>query len=157
MEKIINNSISEYDDAYATCEKTYATLCIYLPDQSDPNTVSDQLGLIPSRIPKKGENREGKTMHWPTAWFLTTDDEIQSKDVRRHIDWLIEQLTGMDEIISKLLSNNSKIIISCYWLSSVGHGGPILSPKIMGRLGELNIGIEFDVYFDRGDAKEEQN
>jgi hypothetical protein len=148
MTALRNNSVSEYDDAYATCEKTYATLCIYLPDQYDPNSLSEELGITPSRIQVKGENREGSIMRWPTAWFLTTDEIIQSKDVRRHIDWLIDQLTGKEKIIQKLKVNSSKVEISCFWLSSSGHGGPMLSSNTMGRLGELGIVLGFDVYFD---------
>jgi hypothetical protein len=140
-------SFSDYDDAYPTCAKTYATLCIYLPDLSDPNSVSEKLGIIPSKTHVKGENYQGRAMRWPTAWFLETEKQIQSRDVRRHIDWLIEQLTGKEDAIRELQISGSVILVSCFWLSSLGYGGPMLSPKTMKKLGELEIGIEFDVYF----------
>lgn len=87
-------------------------------------------------------------MRWPTAWFLETDRVIASKDVRRHVDWLIEQLTGKEEIVRQVLANQGRVEVSCYWFSSNGHGGPMLSPYTMGKLSELGIGIWFDVYFD---------
>jgi hypothetical protein len=145
-----NNYFSDYDDEYATCERTYATLCIYLPEHINPNTISEELSIQPSRIRIKGEVKDRRIKNWPNAWFLTTDEKIQSKDVRRHVDWLIEQLEGKEESILKLQANNGKIKISCYWLSSIGHGGPMLSPNTLKKLGDLGIEIEFDVYFDDG-------
>ncbi len=36
--------------------------------------------------------------------------------------------------------------IFCYWLSADGHGGPILSPAMMRRLGQLELEVGFDIY-----------
>ena len=141
-------SSSDYDDDYITCKRTYATLCIYLPTRSDPNTITSELGMVPSRIQTKGEIREGKTKNWPTAWFLTTDGKIQSNDCREHIDRLCKVLNGKEEILQNVQREGGSVVISCYWLSSFGHGGPMLTSKIMRRLGELEIELWFDVYFD---------
>jgi Domain of unknown function (DUF4279) len=146
---------SEYDDAYPTCERTYATLCIYLPDQCNPGTITNILGIKPTRIQIKGEVHQGAVKQWPSAWFLSSEGCIESKDVRRHVDWLIEHLASKEGIIHKLQAMGSKISISCYWLSSKGNGGPALSPITMRRLAELEIEIWFDVYFD--DITDPQN
>jgi len=139
---------SEYDDAYPTCEKTYATLCIYLPDQCNPGIITDKLGIKPTRTQIKGEVHQGVVKQWPTAWFLSSERCVESKDMRRHVDWLIEHLSDKEEIIHQLQASGNEIDISCYWLSSTGNGGPALSPKTMRKLAELDIGIWFDVYFD---------
>ena len=152
MNELREDSSPDYDDAYSTCERTYATLCIYLPDVIDLIEFSDQMAVSPSRIQTKGEIREGRVSRWPTAWFLEIDKVVESKDVRRHVDWLIEKLTGKEEIIRQVLANHGRVEISCYWLSSHGHGGPMLSPNTMGKLSKLGIGIWFDVYFSGADG-----
>jgi hypothetical protein len=140
-------SFFAYDDDYPTCASTHATLCIYLSDDDDPTILSEKLGLQPSRTQVKGELRQGKVKRWPTASFLETSEEIRSKDVRRHIDWLLEQIQGKSEIIQQLQVADSEVHISCYWASAVGHGGPMLDQDILKRIAEFNIGISFDIYF----------
>jgi len=147
-------SIFDYNDSYPTCHTTYATLCIYLPDTSDPNTLSEKLGIQPSRTQVKGEVRNGKVKQWPTAWFLESKEKIQSKDVRRHIDWLLEQLRDKSEIIQQLQIADSEVHISCFWVSAFGHGGPMLDSGILKRIAELNLGISFDIYLEEDDVGE---
>ena len=141
------NTFFDYNDDYPTCESTHATLCIYLPDYSDTNELSEELGLKPSRTQVKGEIRKGKLRKWPTAWFLASTEKIQSKDVRRHIDWLLDQIKGKSNLINRLQIAGSEIHISCYWASASGHGGPMLDTRILKRIAEMNIGISFDIYF----------
>jgi hypothetical protein len=140
-------SFFDYDDNYPTCASTYATLCIYLPDNHDINALSGKLGVQPSRTQVKGEVQNGKVKRWPTAWFLETSEKVQSKDVRRHVNWLLEQIKDKSEIIQQLQAGDSEVHISCYWASAVGHGGPVLDQDILKRIAELNIGISFDIYF----------
>ncbi len=138
----------DYDDSYPTCSRTYATLCIYLPDTSDPNLLSEKLELQPSRTQIKGEIRNGKVKQWPTSWFLESTEKVQSKDLRRHIDWILEQLSDKIEIIQQLQGADSEIHISCFWASATGHGGPMLDQDILKRIAKLSIGITFDMYFE---------
>ncbi|MFZ5905552.1 MAG: DUF4279 domain-containing protein [Chloroflexota bacterium] len=138
----------DYNDKYPTCKRTYATLCIYLPDTIQPNTLSEKLGVQPSRTQVKGEVRKGKIKQWPTAWFLESQGKVKSKDVRRHIDWLLNQLEGKSEIIKQLQSTDVQMHISCFWASAVGHGGPMLDATLLKQLSEVNLGIAFDIYFE---------
>ena len=140
-------SFFDYNDDYPTCASTYATLCVYLPDNADPNALSEKLGLQPSRIQIKGEIRDGKVKNWPTSWFLQTSEQVQSKDIRRHVDWLLEHLKDHLEIIKQLQATDSEVHISCFWVSAAQHGGPMLDHDILKRVGNLNIGISFDIYF----------
>ena len=140
-------SFFDYNDDYPTCDSTHATLCIYLPDNEDPNAITKKLGLQPSRIQVKGEIRFGKVKKWPTAWFLGTSEQVQSKDVRRHIDWLVEQIKDNLTFIKQLQDTDSEVHISCYWASASGHGGPMLDQDILKRIADLGIGISFDIYF----------
>ena len=122
-----------YNDEYSTCAETYATLRIF----SRSSDVSEKLNLEPTRTSKK-EDLNG--------YFYSTKNIVESKDVRRHIDYLIEKLNAKVEILNEIQSEESQIDIMCYWLSESGHGGPTLSPKQLTELGKLNIEIWFDVY-----------
>ena len=138
----------DYDDSYPTCSRAHATLCIYLPDNSNPNELTERFGIQPSSTQVKGEVHNGRVRNWPTAWFLESKEKVASKEVRRHIDWLLEQLEGKSEVIRELQTEGSEIHLPCFWGSAVGHGGPMLDAKILKKIASLNIGIAFDIYFD---------
>jgi hypothetical protein len=134
-----------YDDDYPTCGATYATLCIY-GDDLDPDTVTSLLGIEPSQARTKGQQLK-KGVVQRGGWFLSTEDIIASKDVRCHVDWLIEKITGKEHALHEMRLRDYQTVVSCYWLSAFGHGGPMLSPAIMRSLANLGLEIWFDVYF----------
>ena len=144
---VTRKSYFDYDDDYPTCYSTHASLCIYLPNRHDLAALSERLGVQPSRTHVNGEIRNGKVKRWPTAWVLESSERIQSKDVRRHIDWLLQQIENKSEVLEELMDAGSDIHISCFWVSAVGHGGPMLDQDILKRIAKLNIGIAFDIYF----------
>ena len=71
---------------------------------------------------------------------------MTSRDCRRHIDWLLDQVSGRDVQLHKLQESECKISVSCFWASAIGHGGPTLSPSQMKRLAMLNVDLGFDFY-----------
>jgi len=81
----MNEGRCEYDDEYPTCAPTWATLRIYR-DDLDPEAVSRQLQNQPTSSQKKGGLRHPLAKR-PFAykirgWFLTSQDAVQSRDVR---------------------------------------------------------------------------
>ncbi len=135
------------DDDYATCWDTYATLRCYHPTETS-EAVSQALQLVPDGVyvaglPFKPEKPERVAKRH--AWFLCSDARVASLDAEKHIAWIIDQIGEVG--VSCLLSRGWSIDISCMWDSACGHGGPTLSPSLMGRLAVLQIPIVFDVYF----------
>ncbi|MEK8180697.1 DUF4279 domain-containing protein [Flavobacterium buctense] len=122
-----------YNDNYPTCGETYATLRIY----SKNSNVVERLEIKPSDT-STGVDFNG--------YFYSTKEILDSKDIRRHIDYLIEKFRPKIDILKKIQSEGSQIDISCYWLSKDGHGGPTLSPNQLTELGKLNVDIWFDIY-----------
>lgn len=134
-------TVSEYDDAYASCDKTYATLRIYTGEQS-PQSVSAALGIHPTKLLLKDESRARLN-----GWLLSSEGVVESRDVRRHVDWIIEQISGVETALLELQQQpNVWMDVFCYWLSSQGQGGPSLNPKQMECLARLNLKIGFDCY-----------
>jgi hypothetical protein len=147
----------EYNDSYPTCSRTWVTLCIFLPDTIRPDEITQKLGVQPSKTHMTGEVYKGKVRNWPTAWFLESAERVESKDVRRHVDWVLEQVEPKAEIFSQLQSDGAEIHLSCFWGSATGQGGPMLDPKLLKRIALLNIGITFDIYFEGDDDIEESS
>jgi hypothetical protein len=137
-----------YDDDYATCSKTYATLRVYVVD---PDEVTERLGLAPTSVQRKGDLMTSG-QRWPlNGWFLTSRGAVDSKDSRRHLDWLLDQLLSRRESLASLISDGARADIFCFWLS-IGHGGPTVSPEQARKLNDLELDLGFDVYFDKHTA-----
>lgn len=137
----------EHDDYYATCEATYATLRIYASDL-DPGEVTKLLDIVPTSMQKKGDllgarNRVCKL----NGWFLSSESNVDSRDSRRHIDWILDQIAGKSSVFEILRKSSCRTDVSCYWLSMSGHGGPALSPSQMKPLAEHGLDFWYDVYF----------
>jgi hypothetical protein len=137
----------DYIDDYGTCARTYATFRI-LHDNLDPDSVSNDLGLQPTEKWKRGITPDLNDRPPATTggWFLTSKTAVQSRDARRHIDWLLNQMEPGAAVIERLRSAGCKTDIFCYWLSTQGHGGPMLSPGTMARLARLGLELSFDAY-----------
>lgn len=136
-----------YDDDYGTCERTHATLLIY-PVRTDPETITGRLGIEPTKWQRKGEPIPGTQQTAEVdLWYLGTKERVESRDSRRHVDWLLDAIEGKAAVVRALQEEGARIAVNCFWLSRSGHGGPTISPGQMRRLGGLNIELWFDVYF----------
>jgi hypothetical protein len=132
-----------YKDDYKTCSTTYATLRII---GLNPDEVTLRLGLSPTDSFVRGDVRHAAPMRHD-GWFLDSKDAVDSKDVRRNLDWILDQLTPQRDALRALIERGAKIDITCYWVSARGHGGPIISTVQSKKLAELEIDVSYDVYF----------
>lgn len=137
-----------FDDEYPTCLDTYATLRIFLPETLKPDVVTNSLGILPTRSFAKGEKFGGSgQVRRHSAWFLSSQDAVASKDTRRHIAWLLERMSNKKDEIVFLRKSEAELDICCYYLS-VGQGGPTMSADQMTALGHLRLDVWWDIYFD---------
>ena len=130
------------------------TLCIY-PGSSSSDDVSTLLGINPTRAHDKGklmETPSGRRRKASlTAWLLSSDGIVESKDLRDHLDWLLQKLSGLTrEILTLQEEENTKMSVCCTWISAAGHNGPVLWPEQMETLAKLNLECGFDFYFFGG-------
>lgn len=138
---------NEYDDNYKSCHETYVTLRIY-SDSISPEEISNSLHMQPTDSTTKGEvvGIKTKKVRKHNGWFLTSDGIVDSKDCRRHFDYLADKINPFKDELKELKSKGCEIDISCFWSSENGQGGPTLSPKQLKKLSELEIEIWFDIY-----------
>jgi hypothetical protein len=137
-----------YDDDYASCEETYVTLRVY-SDDIDPEAISARLGITPSKSQVRGS-------HPPTTaapvvpkahgWFLSSKGHVQSRDSRRHIDWLLDHLEPALPALRELLAHGARADISCFWVRAWGHSGPTLSQPQLARLAATGLDFFYDIY-----------
>ena len=148
----ISSRWTPINDADSSCDRTSATLCIY---DIDHDLVTQQLGIKPTR-----GSRLGKPTSMPSgkvkigrvnSWLLSTEENVSSKDLRTHLNWLLEKLEPVAEQIHELQQiPGTKMSVRCSWWSAEGGGeGPTLWPEQMGGLAKLNLEWQISVlYYD---------
>jgi hypothetical protein len=132
----------------AGCERTCAELLIYSGDLH-PTTVTERLGIQPTHTVVKGEesqrNSLGRTrMGKLNAWFLSSEDAVESKDIRHHLDWLLGVLLPNCEALLKLQQEpQTTMYVFCPWWSNCGGGVATQWPEQMSGLAQLNLECSF--------------
>ncbi|WP_136525380.1 DUF4279 domain-containing protein [Geomonas ferrireducens] len=137
-----------FDDDYPTCEETSAVLRIF-SDEIDPREITELLGVEPSSIQIKGERKypnRAEYINKENGWFLHSEDNVESKDLRRHLDWLLSKMNNCHSQLRELASKGAEITIFCPWRSASGHGGPTMDPQQMKVLGDLGIEVVFEFW-----------
>jgi len=90
------------------------------------------------------ESKDGAHLN---GWLLSSKGTVDSLDVRRHVDWLLERIFDRrTELIALQSQPGVWMDFFCYWRPRDGHSGPSLSPKQMKTLADLNLTIGFDCY-----------
>jgi len=134
----------QYIDDFQSCARTYATLLVY-PGERHPDEITSLLGVSPSRTSVAGEASPSRV----NGWFISSQGVIGSKDSRRHIDWLLDQISAVENRFKELLSHDGvRAEVRCFWESRSGNGGPIISPAQMSRLVQLDLSVSWDVWLD---------
>ncbi|MBL8824654.1 MAG: DUF4279 domain-containing protein [Planctomycetia bacterium] len=112
--------------------------------------MTQRLGIQPTETQVKGTVLKPAAKISPTAalhgWFLCSKGLVDSRDIRNHLHWLLQQLSDKSVELNRLRQENCRMWISCYWLSKDGQGGPILCPELMGQMSQLGLEIGFDCY-----------
>jgi hypothetical protein len=136
----------EYDDAYGTCEETEASFRMF-HEMLNPSEISRLLNLEPSDSYRKGDivGRIGRPRPFG-AWLLSTEEVVQSRDLRRHLDWLVDHLIDRVDELHHLREHGYRMDVYCKWVSG-GQGGPTLSPRNMEGLSALGLKLGIEVYW----------
>lgn len=115
------------DDDYGTCRKTWVELRLAAPALSLPEAAA-AFGLAAADF----EMADG-------AIVLSSHDHVVSRDLRRHLDWLLDKLAGCEEALAGLRRRQIHAEVYCPWQGEMG--GPALWPAQMGGLAELRLDL----------------
>jgi len=118
-----------------------------------PLAVTAALNMAPTEVKISGESIVSSIgrvrLVKKSYWLLSSKGLIESKDVRRHLDWLTAQLTPVKSALLRLQDvPGVKMFVDCKWSSRGGMGGPTLWPEQMLALAELNLECGFDVFIE---------
>lgn len=143
-----------YHDDYGTCKETSTCFRIMHPDL-DLAAISQQLDLVPAWTRQKGQiYGKRKTPHRISIWALDTDCIITSRDTRRHLDWLLDQLEPKRDVLTQFRERGYEMDLYCMWCGLGGTGGPMLSPYQMTRMAALQLTIGFEFWYEDEDEDE---
>ena len=147
----------EYDDYYPTCKATSAAFRIMHPEL-EPDIISQQLALTPSWTWRKGTVRGRRQVPARSGiWGFDTDGVITSRDLRRHLDWLLDHLDPHAAVLAELRAEGYQMDIFCLWCRLGGTGGPMLSPRNMARLAALGLTIGFEFCAEDEDEDDDED
>lgn len=143
--------ITPVSSDYETCAECYVKLMIY-PGEMHPDEITNVMQVRPTLINVAGEkvtNSRGLTREVKdSGWFLSTEGYVLSKDLRDHIDWVVEKISPHSESLRAVQKiDGVKVTLKCVWFSLLGHSGPVLWPEQMRALADLDLECSFDIYF----------
>jgi hypothetical protein len=154
----INSRITPFSPDYSTCSECYAGLIIY-PGDFPVDKISEIIKADATKINNVGDrsvNSIGRErIAKISAWFMFSTSFVISKDLRDHVDWVVERLRNSSDGLLYLQGMDSiKMTLQCVWRSRYGHSGPVLWPEQMKAIADLNLECSFDIYFDGPDEDE---
>jgi hypothetical protein len=115
----LSSRFTPIDDSDPNCERTEATLCIY---NIDPDLVTNKLGIKPTGGLKKdavnilpsGNKKIGRV----NSWLISSEEFVSSKDIRTHLDWLLDLIEPVIKEIKELQQfPGVKMAVRCVWWS----------------------------------------
>ncbi len=139
----------KYKD-FKGCSRTYASLRVYHAS-AEPEVVTEILQINPDCIQKKGEKALLGKKRPKSGWILSTKDKrnvSRSKDLRAHIEWLLNKIGSKHTEIQKLSKLGYEMWIFCFWGSKFGNGGPILDHGLLKKISNFPFELYLDVWFD---------
>ncbi|WP_182417674.1 DUF4279 domain-containing protein [Bartonella sp. HY038] len=142
---------NQFDDDYATCKKCYVSLLIYPNDYSILD-ITQGMNIQPKQSFQKGDiritSRGIKKTHQNSLWLLSSEDFVNSLDIRRHLGWLLNELKPSKNYLLHLQKDEKiQMYVKGIWWSKFGDGGPMIWPEHMALLAEMNLELGFEISF----------
>lgn len=101
--------------------------------------ISQELGLMPSYVNRKGEKDRFGEVFNSNIWVITAPLN-KSESPEKHLEWLVEQFEGRYNVLRKM-QTSSKIDIFC-GLTSIDQSGFSFSSKTLSIFQNLQINLE---------------
>jgi Domain of unknown function (DUF4279) len=134
------------------CAQAFASLRLY-GDDLVPEAISRVFGMPPTDAAERGDKKvspSGKTRVAPTGrWILESEGQVAATELEPHIEWLLDRIEAAG-IVPADLPGVTRVDICGFWVSATGHGGPVFSPELLGRLARNRLTLSLDIYSDAG-------
>lgn len=145
---LFNSRRTPVDVDYPSCDLTYVEFVVYIEGKFI--SVSDILGMNPTNsqkvsdliINKRGIEREAKS----TYWCLSSEEKVVSKDIRHHLNWLLNILVDKKKDIFNIQKfKGVNMNVNGIWFAA-SNGGPTIWPEQMKTLSDLNLEFSISLY-----------
>lgn len=126
------------DDSY--CQRACAMLLVS-GDNIETNEFTRLFGVSPTEVARTGSSN---------GWRLSSESQLQSANLERHIHWILDQIADKREVVKHLKQDrNCQVDLGCWWKGhpTVDECGPILTPETLRRVAEFDLNLIF--YFER--------
>jgi hypothetical protein len=128
-------------------ERTFATFRV-AGDNLVPDEVTRLLGIEPTLAYKKGEHykrgpRSPDLKGRTGIWFLTTEYFVESNDLNKHLNWLLDIIANKDlaEFVRK---NSLHAVLTCFWHGPLGASAPRIPKTVSDPLRNMHFELETD-------------
>jgi hypothetical protein len=124
----------------ASCKSTCAMLLVS-GDFIENDEFTHLFGMIPTEAGKAGDC---------SCWRVSSESQVQSTNLERHIHRMLDQIKGKEHVIKHLKKErNCQVDLGCEWR---GHAqsndtGPFLTPETLRRVADFDLNLIF--YFQR--------
>jgi len=137
------------NDRWPSCEATHARLTVFT-SQRRLAEVTALLDVAEATAAAEGDfvrSPAGGTYRCRSnQWWLESEGQVDSSDLRRHIEWVCQRVSR--ESLQRVRAlEDVDVRLRCGWYSKHGHGGPVISPEQSELLVRLDLELEFDFYF----------
>jgi hypothetical protein len=113
--------------------------------------VTQRLGLTPELVFEKGDTHQaggnGRISTQRTGvWLISSEHELDTTSLERHLLFLLEKIEPVSDTLRETIEQQQlEADFFCFWASSAGHGGPVLTPEVLRRVADLGalLGIDF--------------
>jgi len=140
------------DDSYPGCERACASLLIYPPNRIRVEEITALLDVQPTLAYNKGAKGVKRfSKEWVArrnVWYLESEEQVKSLDLRHHLNWLLQRLDGAEKQILSLQRELGleMFVKAIFWQTSGATGGfPVLSPSQMSGLVKLNLDLFIEI------------
>lgn len=127
------------------------SFCVTAPDL-DPDSLSTLTGLQSDRQARRGDERRnyGGQLLAPEPsgwWLLSTRGRLDSKDIRVHMHFLLDQLLPHAETF-RSQAEGGDAFFDVLWKSTYLYAGtgPLFDAASMAGVAALGAGLGFDIY-----------
>jgi hypothetical protein len=140
--------VSSLDDN-PNCAETHASFRLG-GDGLIAAEVNRRLGLTPDFVSERGDkDRSGrKTRTQRTGvWLISSQRELDTTSLEQHLLFLLGKIEPVSEALREVIEQQQlEADFFCYWASSAGHGGPVLTPEVLRRIADLGALLDIDFY-----------
>lgn len=128
-------------------DRQRVSLCVYA-DDLEPELVTNQLGVPPTRYHRRGELFGRKQLARGTgAWILAVEGAAGA-DVQDVLSALLSQLPDEASVWSELSARHQVVVSFGVFLGEAWNRGFEFAPATVARLATMRAELAFDIYAD---------